>query len=72
VVQDIDGDVISRLDCVKFLTDQQVADAHRKEHRIVFAMMIGLAWTNEAEAGRAVLRPLGHEARYVIGRGPGH
>ena len=39
---------------------------------VAYGQTVGMAWTDEAEAGVAVLRPHGHEARRVIGGGVGH
>jgi hypothetical protein len=46
--------------------------AIRAQHLVFDGQIVGLAGTNEAEAGEAVLRLLGQEARLVLGAGIRH
>jgi hypothetical protein len=46
---------------------KQVADAHRTEHCIVFALVIGLAWADQPKAVKAVLGLGGYDGDGVAG-----
>ena len=59
----VDGQRIGRLDGVKFLADEQVADAVRAQDRIVLASVVGLAWTDQPKAVEAVLGLGGCQSR---------
>ena len=68
----VDGQRIGRLDGVKFLADEQVADAVRAQDRIVLASVVGLAWTDQPKAVEAVFGLGGYQRNGVSGKSLRH
>ncbi len=54
------------------LDEGVIQGAVRAQYLVLDSQIVGLAWMDEAEAGRAVFRLLGHEARLVLVGGLGH